>query len=172
MNKVTVKIANHEYTIVGEEKREYLLQLAAHVDEQIEATAKANPKLSQVMTAVLTSINIADQYYSQVKNNLEFKKTLSEPFKELEESQNQIKSLERVISLKDEELVKKDSKLEECRILINEKNKEKLMLNQEIDEKEIRLKEAEELVNDFQNRLYDLQLKMVELEEQIDNKNK
>ncbi len=99
MNKVTVKIANHEYTIVGEEKREYLLQLAAHVDEQIEATAKANPKLSQVMTAVLTSINIADQYYSQVKNNLEFKKTLSEPFKELEESQNQIKSLERVISL-------------------------------------------------------------------------
>ena len=75
MNKVTVKIANHEYTIVGEEKREYLLQLAAHVDEQIEATAKANPKLSQVMTAVLTSINIADQYYSQVKNNLEFKKT-------------------------------------------------------------------------------------------------
>ena len=99
MNKVTVKIANHEYTIVGEEKREYLLQLAAHVDEQIEATAKANPKLSQVMTAVLTSINIADEYYSEVRKNLEFKKTLSEPIKELEDCQNQIKSLERVIAL-------------------------------------------------------------------------
>jgi Uncharacterized protein conserved in bacteria len=108
MNKVTVKIANHEYTIVGEEKREYLLQLAAHVDEQIEATAKANPKLSQVMTAVLTSINIADEYYSEVRKNTGIqKKLLSEPIKELEDCQNQIKSLERVIALKDDELGKK-----------------------------------------------------------------
>lgn len=34
-------------------------------------------------------------------------KTLSEPIKELEDCQNQIKSLERVIALKDDELGKK-----------------------------------------------------------------
>lgn len=165
MNKVTVKIANHEYTIVGEEKREYLLQLAAHVDEQIEATAKANPKLSQVMTAVLTSINIADEYYSEVRKNLEFKKTLSEPIKELEDCQNQIKSLERVIALKDDELGKKDIKIEEWKVLATEKDNEIASLKSNIIETENRLIEAEEIVNDFQNRLYELQLKIVDLEE-------
>lgn len=93
MNKVTVKIANHEYTIVGEEKREYLLQLAAHVDEQIEATAKANPKLSQVMTAVLTSINIADEYYSEVRKNLEFKKLLASLLRSLRIVKIKLKAL-------------------------------------------------------------------------------
>ncbi len=165
MNKVTVKIANNEYTIVGEEKREYLLQLAAHVDEKIETIAKANPKLSQVMTAVLTSINIADEYYSEIAKAVEFKKTLSEPIKELEDCQNQIKSLEKDISLKDKSIEHKDFKLEEYEIMLAQKDDEIASIKSIMVETEQKLKEAEELVNSFQNRLYELQLKIVDLEE-------
>ncbi|MPM95570.1 hypothetical protein SDC9_142725 [bioreactor metagenome] len=117
------------------------------------------------MTAVLTSINIADEYYSEVRKNLEFKKTLSEPIKELEDCQNQIKSLERVIALKDDELGKKDIKIEEWKVLATEKDNEIASLKSNIIETEHRLIEAEEIVNDFQNRLYELQLKIVDLEE-------
>ena len=36
MNKVTVKIANQEYTVVGEESKEYLLKIASRVDDEME----------------------------------------------------------------------------------------------------------------------------------------
>ncbi len=170
MNKVTVKIANHEYTIVGEEKREYLLQLAAHVDEKIEATMKANPKLSQVMAAVLTSINISDEYYSQIKKNSEIKNDFSRPLKELDEANSKILELERTIGSKDDKIKDLNQKIEEFELSLKQNNEGSDLLENHLKERDSKLKEAEEIVDDFQNRLYDLQLKIIELEEKLQKK--
>lgn len=170
MNKVTVKIANHEYTIVGEEKKEYLLQLAAHVDEKIESTSKANPKLSQTMTAVLTAINIADEYYSQLNENSELRKNLNKPLEELEKASKYIKDLERTISEKESQIDKINQKIQSYEDSLNLTNNSKNDVVKKMEEKDLKLKEAENLVDDFQNRLYDMQIKIIELEEKLENK--
>lgn len=172
MNKVTVKIANHEYTIVGDEKKEYLLQLAAHVDEKIESTSKSNPKLSQTMTAVLTAINIADEYYSEIRKNFELKKTLDKPLEALDKSNKQIKELENEIITKNALLESLNKKIKEYEDILNLTNNSKNDVMKKMEEKDLKLKEAENLVDEFQNRIYDMQLKIVELEEKFEKENK
>ena len=46
MNKIVVKIANQEYTITGEEEKDYILSLASHVDEQIRIAQNKAPKIN------------------------------------------------------------------------------------------------------------------------------
>lgn len=167
MNRVTVKIANTEYTITGEQKREYILQVASHVDEKLDELRSANPKLSPTMAAVLTAVNIAEEYFSEVRRNSEMDRVMREPVKELENIRNRVTELEKVIILKDEEIKGFDKKIEDVRQEILEKDKEREEVEQRLAEKDVKLKEAEELVNDSQNRLFDLQLRIIELEEQL-----
>src|SRR5690606_2011717 len=100
-NKVLVKINGQEYPIVGAEPKEYLLKVGSFVDDKMEAIAKANKKLSTSMIAVLTCINITDQY-------LKMKSHLEEIKKELEQPQEQMKELERYIETLYAQLQEKD----------------------------------------------------------------
>ena len=61
-NKLTVKINGQEYTITSEESREYMLGVADLVDKTMQQIQKTNPELSTSMTAVLTALNLADDY--------------------------------------------------------------------------------------------------------------
>ena len=69
MNKIIVKIANQEYTIIGKEEKDYILSLASHVDEQITKASEKTPKSNIVTPVVLASINIADQYFKSLEEN-------------------------------------------------------------------------------------------------------
>ena len=67
MNKIIVKIANQEYTIIGKEEKDYILSLASHVDEQITKASEKTPKSNIVTPVVLASINVADQYFKSLE---------------------------------------------------------------------------------------------------------
>lgn len=87
-NKVIVKIHGQEYSVVGAEPKEYLLKVSSFVDDKMETIAKANTKLSTSMIAVLTCINIADQYL-KVKDHLEeIEKEIQQPRQEISELEN------------------------------------------------------------------------------------
>ena len=73
-NRVLVKINGQEYPIVGAEPKEYLLKVSSFVDDKMGVIAKSNENLSTSMIAVLTSINIADQYLKTKANFDELKK--------------------------------------------------------------------------------------------------
>lgn len=60
--KVEVKINNVEYTLVTNETEEYVQKVALLVNKKMAQITGVNPQLSTAMTAVLTSINIADDF--------------------------------------------------------------------------------------------------------------
>lgn len=62
-NKVVVTIAGKEYTMVSVEDETYVRRCAAHVDAQLREVSST--RLSHADAAVLTAMNIADQYLKE-----------------------------------------------------------------------------------------------------------
>ena len=60
--KVEVKINNIEYTLVSNEPEEYVQRVALLVNKRMQEISGDGPQLSTAMKAVLTAINIADDY--------------------------------------------------------------------------------------------------------------
>lgn len=99
-NKVVVTIAGQDYTMVAVEDEAYVRKCASHVDAQLREISGS--RLSQADAAVLTAMNIADQYFKeqesaenlrrQIKDNLEeanrLKMELSEAKREIFKLQN------------------------------------------------------------------------------------
>jgi len=66
--KTEVTIAGKRYTIVGEEKADYIQKIAKYVDDKMTELINQNNELTQDRAAVLTAINIADEYFKAEEN--------------------------------------------------------------------------------------------------------
>lgn len=60
---VTVEIHGQEYPIRSGLDPEYVAELAAYVDEKIQAAARETPAGDTLKLAVLAALNIADEYF-------------------------------------------------------------------------------------------------------------
>ncbi|MDK6863139.1 MULTISPECIES: cell division protein ZapA [Nosocomiicoccus] len=78
-NRVSVKIYNNEYTLVGANDREYLERVAEAVDEKISEVARMNAGLDLHRKAVLTCVNLMDDY-------LQLEEKYEDVLKQLKES--------------------------------------------------------------------------------------
>lgn len=66
-NRVYVRIGGIEYALVGAEPDEYIQKVALYVDKKMNEITKKNSKLSTSMVAVLTSLNIADDFFKALQ---------------------------------------------------------------------------------------------------------
>lgn len=100
-NKVTVTIANLDYTLIAPEEDGYIEKVGAFVDEKVrQVMTEARASLTD--GAILTAVNITDLYFKErlASENLrvQLKTSLEEYAKlqsELSESKREIFSLER-----------------------------------------------------------------------------
>lgn len=75
-NKVDIRIAGKDYTIVGVESEEYIQRVGLYIDRKMIEIMKVNNKLSTSMAAVLTAINVADDYFRNHESEVNLKKEL------------------------------------------------------------------------------------------------
>jgi cell division protein ZapA len=61
-NKQSVEIFGQQYQIVGQASPSYMKQVATHVDAKMKEIADNNPRLDTTRLAVLSAVNIADEY--------------------------------------------------------------------------------------------------------------
>ncbi len=87
-NKVEVRIAGKDYTLVGTKPDEYIQKVALYVDKKIGEIAKRNNRLSTAMAAVLAALNIGDDYFVLQDN----KETLENEVRDLLSQLNELKS--------------------------------------------------------------------------------
>lgn len=160
-NKVLVKINGHEYPIVGAEPKEYLLKVGSFVDDNMEVVAKANKKLSTSMIAVLTCINISDQYLKMKCAHEDLQKDLQQPQEEISKLETYIDSLHAKLNEKDDICHDLEKKLKELE-LSQEEDEHINTLKNQLLEKEDDLEKAQTLINDLQNKLFDNQIKLVQ----------
>jgi len=169
-NKVLVKINGHEYPIVGTEPKEYLLKVGSFVDDNMESVAKANKKLSTSMIAVLTCINISDQYLKMKSALEELEKELEQPQEEINKLEIYIESLHSKLNEKDESYQSLEKKLEEIQVYEQE-DEQVNELKHQLLEKENDLEKAQILINDLQNKLFDNQIKLVQVTKELETYN-
>ena len=74
--KVDVLIAGKTYTIIGFESDEYIQRVGHYVDKKMADILKVNSKLSTSGVAVLTAINVADDFFKAHENEMSFKKEI------------------------------------------------------------------------------------------------
>lgn len=77
-SKVTVEIYGESYALKGNIEPERILRLAAMLDERMKKTAKANLRLSPTKIAVLTALNIADEFLRLEQDYLELLELIKE----------------------------------------------------------------------------------------------
>lgn len=92
-NKATFKIAGIEYTLRGQESQEHMHRLGLLVDNRMSEVTKNNNKLSTCMAAVLTALNVANDY---IKAQEEFDKLQKELVKAREQMEIMRAENERV----------------------------------------------------------------------------
>lgn len=85
-NKVELRIAGKDYTVVGTEPEEYIQRVGHYIDRKMSEIIRASSNLSTSMAAVLTAINIGDDFLKCHENELILKK-------ELKKIQDEIESL-------------------------------------------------------------------------------
>ncbi|WP_419824655.1 cell division protein ZapA [Anoxybacterium hadale] len=66
-NKVTVKIYGQEYTIAGNTPREHIMRVADYVNTKMHEISRALPAGSISSLAVLSAVNVADDYFTAVE---------------------------------------------------------------------------------------------------------
>ena len=75
--KVEAKIFGQIYTITGDKSREEIEKIGQYVDEKMHLIAKVSEKGGTTGVAVLTAINITEEFFDQM-DEMERLKTASE----------------------------------------------------------------------------------------------
>lgn len=60
--RVTITVGGESYTIRGDSEPERVQKVAAIFDERLRQTERSYPSLSPAKTAVLTGLNMTDEY--------------------------------------------------------------------------------------------------------------
>ncbi len=62
INKIEVTIHGEKYVLKGCETPEYMEMLAFQLNKRLKHTQGINPRLSTIQAAILTALNILDDY--------------------------------------------------------------------------------------------------------------
>ncbi|SDI59522.1 cell division protein ZapA [Natribacillus halophilus] len=67
--RTTVTIYGDQYTVISDESRTHVNDVSDHVDAKMREMKRVNPYLDTRRLAVLTAINIADEYLKLEKQH-------------------------------------------------------------------------------------------------------
>jgi len=195
-NRVTVKIYGQEYTIAGDTPREHIMRVADYVNTKMHEIARALPGGSVSSLAVLSAVNVADDYFTAVerlssmklqneqleKDSKHYVQLWDEAKKSFlqykEDAQASIEQKEELQRLFNERTVELDRmttqyrQLEEKYTALLSKNEElagKLKSQQEDRASEdSTLRELEAKCKDMENSFFDLQMENIRLKGDLD----
>jgi cell division protein ZapA len=131
-NKVELRIAGKDYTVVGTEPVEYIHRVGLYVDKKMVDILKNNKKLSTSLAAVLTAVNVGDDFFKCHDSEQKLKKELKKTIEELEKLKEGYHSLQLENStLKGQnsdlklDLAKREAELGEVRNSLNKAERAK-----------------------------------------------
>ena len=95
-NRVTVNIADREYTLVATEDAAYTKKVAQHVDAKLKEVLAAG-KVSLNDAAVLACVNMADEYFKEVEAAEHLRGQLKDYLEEATDLKSQLSEAKREI---------------------------------------------------------------------------
>ena len=95
-NKITVTIAQREYTLISDEGETYVTKVANYVNDQIREVTKTSG-VSAVDGAVLAAANIADSYFQEMEATERLRRQLKEALDETTQMKAELSECKREI---------------------------------------------------------------------------
>ncbi len=79
-NKVKITIDGKSFTLMGPETEEHMMQVAGYIDQKMMEIRKNSKAVAidSSLAYILTSINVANDYFKEVKQHLEQEETMEE----------------------------------------------------------------------------------------------
>lgn len=111
-NKTEVRIHGKEYMIKGEESEEYMQKVANYIDKKMAEVSKNSVRMSAAATAILTAVNVADDYFKLQQSVADMKRDLEVKTKDVEAYKDEINKLKMKNTQTQLELAKVKSELE------------------------------------------------------------
>jgi len=119
-NKIEVRILGKDYVVKGLESDEYIQRVALYIDKKMNEVSRTDHRLNTALVAVLTSINVADDYFKSIDSYKELQEENKMNTDDLEKTKANMKeALEEVSSLREKltelqfELVKTKTELKD-----------------------------------------------------------
>ena len=145
--KVNVKIFGQDYLISGDKDKEDIEKVAEYVDNKMHLIARVTDKRGTGTIAVLTAINITDEYFDAM-DEIERLKAANQQIEK--DAQRYLKMLD------DTKATHKQSK----------ENLDKLM--EQSKEEETKYRELEKKCSEYENSIFDLQMENIQLKSEIE----
>lgn len=171
-NRVSVRIMGQEYKLISDEPLDYMQNVASHVDGKMMEIAKGNKKLSAAMIGVLTSLNIADEYFKLLEEQGTMEKQGFSPSGDFEAMHHQVKSMNDELEQRNrdyekmvqdfEALMDNSSVYEEELQSLREKMN---MISYELNAKEEQLKRSNQTVRDLRKQITEKDADRLEIDE-------
>ena len=82
-NRETVTIYGQEYTIAGNSSSKQIIEVARYVDNMMNEISVTIPQMSAASLAVLTAVNVTDDYFNLRDKNSEQKTEIANLHKDV-----------------------------------------------------------------------------------------
>lgn len=145
--KVEVRIYGQTYSITGDKSPEEIEKIAEYVNDRMHLISKVMGKNGTGSVAVLTSVNIAEEYFDQVEDlerlrveNQQLEKDASHFSKLWEEAKRNNRQARETI--------------------------EKMKLDSKDDDK--KYQSLQDKCSEFENQIFDLQMENIQLKSQLE----
>lgn len=165
--KINVKIDGRNFTVVGAGSQEYIEGIASYVDKIIREVASKNDRLSQIMTATLAALHIADQLRQNEKELNELKFKAKDPLdkyddvcKELKEAKEKISTLNNMCEQYQRQITEYDKKREETERVLEQ-------FKSDIEIKEEEISQKDEIIKTLQDKNFKSQLEIVDIKKEL-----
>ncbi len=145
--RVNVKIFGQDYLISGDKEKEEIEKVAEYVDNKMHLIARVTDKRGTGTIAVLTAVNITDEYFDAM-DEIERLKAANQQVEK--DAQRYLKMLD------DTKETHKQSK----------ENLDKLM--EQSKEDETKYRELEKKCSEYENSIFDLQMENIQLKSEIE----
>ena len=173
-NRVTVKILEQEYTIVSDESREYVEGLARLVDEKMVEIADNNRNFSKGMVAVLSALNMCDEFLKISENYEELKIKHGEPIEDLKKTKEllvatmeEAKKKESVNETLKEEYSSLEYSYKDIESRYLELKEEINRISQELEQKNDKLIKADRIIEDLRGKLLSSEVKLIQTKKEL-----
>ena len=95
-NRITVTIGSRDYTLLAQEEEAYVRKVASHVEEKMEDMMRSS-RLSVTDAAVLTALNIADDYFKMAETSENLRTQLKEYLEEASKMKLELSEAKRAL---------------------------------------------------------------------------
>ncbi len=95
-NRVTVNIADQQYTLIADQDAAAVERIAAHVDTRLREVRDGS-HLSLADSAVLAAMNIAEEYFKEAEANENLRRQLKEYLEDTAKVKQELSEAKREI---------------------------------------------------------------------------